>query len=187
MTAIDTGGKFGKDYNAAWLQQSGIDTVLRYISSGDQTKCIDAVELQSFMANRIKIGIIYELWGGSKGLPGSIDAANGTADGDYALRTLQALSVPENVVVYFAVDTSVDTNADINTYVVPYFQAAKQARRLLSHRRVWLRLDLRRRTQCRQLRQGFACQRDNVGRIQYLPRQRPGGDRPGAWSQIVRS
>lgn len=127
MTAIDTEGKFGKDYDAAWLQQSGINTVLRYISSGEQAKCIDADELQSFMENGITVGIIYELWGGSKGLPGSIDAANGTADGGYALRTLRALRVPENVVVYFAVDTSVDTNDDINTYVIPYFQAAKQA------------------------------------------------------------
>jgi Domain of unknown function (DUF1906) len=39
------------------------------------------------------------------------------------LRTLQALGVPQGAVVYFTVDTDVDNNA----YVIPYFEAAKQA------------------------------------------------------------
>jgi len=104
--------------------------VIRYISRGDQTKCINANELQALISASITVGIVYEMDGGSPefgGLPGSITAATGKLDGGYALKTLKALGVPQGIVVYFAVDTDVDNNNDINTYVIPYFQAAKQA------------------------------------------------------------
>jgi hypothetical protein len=131
MGAIDISGKLGTDYSLDWLRQNGIDTVLRYISRGeDQAKCIDAAELQALIGAGVSVGIIYEWLGGSPdygGLPNSITAADGTADGAYALNTLKALRVPQGTVVYFAVDTDVDNNDDINTYVIPYFQAAKQA------------------------------------------------------------
>ena len=35
--------------------------------------------------------------------------------------------MPEDVVIYFAVDTDVTNNTDINNYVIPYFKAARQA------------------------------------------------------------
>jgi hypothetical protein len=130
LSAMDTTGKLGRDYSADWLRQEGFDIVLRYISSGDQSKCIDAAEMQALIDGGFTIGIVYELAGGSPkfgGLPGSIDAAHGARDGAYALRTLKALGVPQGVVVYFAVDTDVDNNSDINNYVIPYFKAAKQA------------------------------------------------------------
>ena len=127
MSAIDTDGKLNRDYNVDWLKQNKFDTVLRYISSGDQDKCIDAEELQAFLNADIIVGIIYELMGGSEGLPGSIDEKQGNADGAYALSTLKALGVPQGACVYFAVDTDVDNNDDINNYVIPYLQAAKLA------------------------------------------------------------
>jgi hypothetical protein len=132
MGAIDISSKIGSGtYSIGWLGQNGIDTVLRYISrQEDQAKCIDATELQALINAGITVGIIYEMYGGSQkfgGLPNSITAADGQVDGDYALKTLQALRVPQGVVVYFAVDTDVNNNSDINTYVIPYFQAAKKA------------------------------------------------------------
>jgi Domain of unknown function (DUF1906) len=130
LSAIDTPGKLGKDYTIDWLKQQGFGSIIRYISSGSQSKCIDADEAQALIAGGITVGIVYELAGGSPafgGLPGSIDSTHGASDGAYALRTLKALGVPQGVVVYFAVDTDVNNNDDINTYVIPYFKAAKQA------------------------------------------------------------
>jgi kumamolisin len=128
--AIDISSKLGVDYSINWLRQNNIGTVVRYISRGDQTKCIDAKELQTLITAGITVGIVYEMNGGSPefgGLAASINATSGTLDGGYALKTLKALGVPQGVVVYFAVDTDVDNNNDINTYVIPYFRAAKQA------------------------------------------------------------
>jgi hypothetical protein len=122
--------KLGKGYSIDWLNQQGFGSIIRYISSGNQSKCIDANEAQALIAGGINVGIVYELDGGSPnfgGLQGSIDSAYGARDGDYALKTLKALGVPQGVVVYFAVDTDVNNNNDINNYVIPYFKAAKQA------------------------------------------------------------
>jgi Domain of unknown function (DUF1906) len=130
LSAIDVAQKLGEDptdYSVEWLKQKGFDTVLRYISSGDQSKSIDANEAEELVEAGITVGIVYELYGGSQGLPGSIDAAHGARDGAYALKTLKALGVPQGVVVYFAVDANVNNNNDINNYVIPYFKAAKQA------------------------------------------------------------
>jgi hypothetical protein len=130
MAAIDISSKLGVEYSIAWLNTNKIDTVIRYISRGDQTKCIDAHELQALMNGGITVGIVYEMDGGSPeygGLAASITAATGQLDGAYALKTLKQLAVPQGVVVYFAIDTDVDNNSDINTYVIPYLQAAKQA------------------------------------------------------------
>jgi hypothetical protein len=130
LSAIDTPAKLGKGYSIDWLKQQGFGSIIRYISSGSQSKCIDAEEAQALVAGGITVGIVYELGGGSPaygGLPGSIDSTHGASDGEYALRTLRALGVPQGAVVYFAVDTNVNNNNDINTYVVPYFKAAKQA------------------------------------------------------------
>jgi Domain of unknown function (DUF1906) len=132
VSAIDIARKLGADtqsYSLDWLHQKGIDAVLRYISSGDQAKCIDAREMAELIGAGITVGIVYELTGGSPkfgGLPGSIDSTHGASDGAYALQTLKSLGVPPGSVVYFAVDTDVDNNTDINTYVIPYFTAAKQ-------------------------------------------------------------
>jgi hypothetical protein len=130
MNAIDVSSKLDVGYSLGWLRRNGIDSVLRYISRSDSAKCIDVGELQSLIGAGINVGIIYEMDGGSPafgGLAASINAAYGGYDGAYALRTLQGLGVPEGTVVYFAVDTDVDNNDDINAYVIPYFQAAKQA------------------------------------------------------------
>jgi cell wall-associated NlpC family hydrolase len=129
MATIDISSKLGVDYSINWLKQNNIDSVIRYISRGDQTKCIDVNELQALIGAGIAVGIVYELYGGSPeygGLAASINAASGKLDGEYALKTLKQLRVPQGVVVYFAVDTDVDNNNDINTYVIPYFQSAKQ-------------------------------------------------------------
>ena len=132
VSAIDIARKLRADpqsYSLDWLHQKGIDAVLRYISSGDQAKCIDAREMAELIGAGITVGIVYELTGGSPefgGLPGSIDSTHGASDGAYALQTLKSLGVPPGSVVYFAVDADVDNNTDINTYVIPYFTAAKQ-------------------------------------------------------------
>jgi hypothetical protein len=130
MHAIDVASKLNVGYSLEWLRRNGIDSVLRYISRSDSAKCIDAAELRTLIDAGITVGIIYEMDGGSPefgGLAASINATFGEYDGAYALRTLQALGVPQGAVVYFAVDTDVNNNHDINTYVIPYFQAAKQA------------------------------------------------------------
>jgi hypothetical protein len=130
MNAIDVSSKLGVGYSLHWLQRNGITSVLRYISRSDSAKCVDAWELQTLIDAGVTVGIIYEMDGGSPefgGLAASINATDGRYDGAYALQTLQALGVPEGAVVYFAVDTDVDNNNDINSYVIPYFEAAKQA------------------------------------------------------------
>lgn len=130
MNAIDVSSRLGVGYSLGWLRRNGIGSVLRYISRSDSAKCIDFGELQALIDARINVGIIYEDDGGSPafgGLAASINAACGGYDGAYALRTLQALGVPQRTVVYFAVDTDVDNNDDINAYVIPYFEAAKRA------------------------------------------------------------
>jgi hypothetical protein len=130
MNAIDVSSRLDVGYSLDWLRQNGIDSVIRYISRSDSAKCIDGRELQALIDAGVAVGIIYEMDGGSPafgGLAASINAAYGGYDGAYALQTLQALGVPQGAVVYFAVDTDVDNNDDINAYVIPYFQAAKQA------------------------------------------------------------
>jgi hypothetical protein len=130
MNAIDVSSRLDVGYSLGWLRRNGIDSVIRYISRSDSAKCIDVGELQALINAGINVGIIYEMDGGSPefgGLAASINAAYGGYDGAYALSTLQALGVPQGAVVYFAVDTDVDNNDDINAYVIPYFQAAKQA------------------------------------------------------------
>ena len=130
MNAIDVSSRLDVGYSLDWLRRNGIESVIRYISRSHSAKCIDVGELQALIDAGVAVGIIYEMDGGSPafgGLAASINATCGGYDGAYALRTLQALGVPQGAVVYFAVDTDVDNNDDINAYVIPYFQAAKQA------------------------------------------------------------
>ena len=130
MNAIDVSSKLNVGYSLHFLRRNGIDAVLRYISRSDSAKCTDIGELQTLIDAGITVGIIYEMDGGSPefgGLAASINATDGGYDGAYALQTLQAFGVPQGAVVYFAVDTDVDNNDDINSYVIPYFEAAKQA------------------------------------------------------------
>src|ERR1700689_1741433 len=118
MRAIETSVKLGHGvYTLAWLRQNQVEIVIRYISRGGGSKCIDANELTQLLDNDYTVGIVYEFTGGDPhfgGLPGNIDAEQGKKDGDYALATLKTLGVPKNTVVYFGVDTDVTTNNETN-------------------------------------------------------------------------
>jgi hypothetical protein len=130
MRAIETSSKLGNGWSLDWLKQNQVEIVIRYISRGGGSKCIDADELKQLIDNNITVGIVYEYTGGDPhygGLPGNIDADNGKQDGEYALTFLQELGVPRNIVVYFGVDNNVTTNNEINTYVIPYLVAAKKS------------------------------------------------------------
>lgn len=123
FTTIDTAVPMNRHRDV--IQANNIKNIIRYLSRGGTDKVIAKSELDNLLSWGITVGFVYEYWGGSRGLAGSIDSANGEADAHYVLNIFQAYGVPKGVACYFAVDVDVGTNYEINKYVVPYFNECK--------------------------------------------------------------
>lgn len=112
---------------ATSLKRLGATGIMRYFSRGGGSKCLTKAELDWLFDQGYMVGIVSEVWGGTRELAGSIDATNGTEDGNWAAQQLTNFGLPSSTAVYFCIDTDVDSDAQINQYVVPYLKAAAQA------------------------------------------------------------
>lgn len=106
------------------LKAAGIKTVIRYVSTNTAgEKCIKAAEAKSIAADGLRLGLVFEVYGGTKN---ELNASLGTSHGAFARKWLPQIGAPDGAAIYFAVDS--DPNpSQITASVIPYLKAAKAA------------------------------------------------------------
>jgi hypothetical protein len=105
----------------AALRAAGVGTVIRYLTTNTSgQKCIKTAEARAIAAAAMRLGLVYETWGGVDGFAhGDIDAASGAAHGEFARRwAAEQLGAPQGACVYFAIDTDA-SGAQITSLVLP--------------------------------------------------------------------
>ena len=110
----------------AALKADGIEAVIRYISTNTSgEKCVKPAEARSMAAAGIKLGLVFEVWGGEGNFQhGDINADTGRAHGAFARSWAANVGAPPEAIIWFAVDTDA-TDRQISQLVLPYFRAAK--------------------------------------------------------------
>jgi Domain of unknown function (DUF1906) len=110
------------------LKAVGIETVIRYIgASAGSEKYIKPAEARAIGEAGLKLGLVFEIWGGEGDFEhGDINAASGAAHGAFARDYVASLGAPSGAVVYFALDTDV-SDAQVRSIVLPYLTAVKAA------------------------------------------------------------
>ena len=104
------------------LKDRGITTIGRYIIGGN-TKELEFEEEKTIINNGFKLFPIYQ----TNGTP-SIDyfkESQGILDSAYSYRGAQIHCIPENSIIYFAVDIDA-TDTQITNNILPYFKALKE-------------------------------------------------------------
>ena len=109
------------------LQADKVTDVIRYLTTArGSAKLVTAAEARALGAAGIRLGLVFEVYGGADGV-NDIDAADGTIDAQFCLDYLPTIGAPMDgtVCVYFACDTDF-SRADIQSKVLPYFAAVKK-------------------------------------------------------------
>lgn len=106
------------------LKAAGIKIVIRYVSTNTAgEKCIKAAEAKAIAAAGLRLGLVFEVYGGTKG---ELNASLGAIHGAFAGEWLPKIGAPDGAAIYFAVDS--DPNpSQITASVIPYLKAAKSA------------------------------------------------------------
>ena len=105
----------------ATLKSKGIVSIGRYITGGS-SKILEEGELNTILDNGFKFIPIYQI----DGTPSisHFTAANGIEDARIARVRARSFKIPENNIIYFAVDIDAQ-DTDITNNVLPYFKAIK--------------------------------------------------------------
>lgn len=106
------------------LRAAGVETVIRYITSAvSSEKCVRAPEAHNLQAGGLRLGLVYEAWGGTHGeLSPALGRQHGEFSRDYAPR----VGAPDGAVIQFAVDVDV-SDSEIRSVTIPYFRAIRTA------------------------------------------------------------
>jgi hypothetical protein len=112
----------------AALEADGISCVIRYISTYTAgEKCVKPAEARAIAAAGLKLGLVFEVWGGSDNFThGDINAASGARDGAFAADWAARVGAPAGTIIWLAVDNDASP-AQIDKLIIPYFRAAKAA------------------------------------------------------------
>lgn len=104
------------------LKNNGINLVGRYIS-GEEGKQIKLDELPKMIENGINFYPIFQ----RDGKPSAVyfTAYQAKLDAEYAYHRARTFRIPENSIIYFAVDIDL-VDSEVTNYALPYFQALKQ-------------------------------------------------------------
>lgn len=110
----------------AALKALGIDTVIRYLTpnfAGE--KAIEAPEAHALAAAGVKLGLVFEVYGGVGGfIYHDINAASGKSHAEFVLDYAPKVGAPAGAVIYFAIDTDASAS-QINRLVLPYFSVVE--------------------------------------------------------------
>lgn len=110
----------------AQLKALGVDIVFRYLTTNTSSdKCVRPTEARALAAAGIKLGLVFEVFGGVDGFKhGDINAKTGAAHAQFVKSYLPTIGAPAGTIVYFAVDTDA-TNPQVKSLVLPYLNAVR--------------------------------------------------------------
>lgn len=106
------------------LQADKVDTVIRYLTTNTTSdKLVTPAEAKALGAAGIRLGLVFEVYGGSNGHD-DINEANGLIDAKFCLEYVRELGIPssEKICVFFAIDHDASAG-NIRDCVLPYFKA----------------------------------------------------------------
>jgi hypothetical protein len=110
------------------LKAAGIETIIRYITTSTQSdKCIKPPEARAIADAGLKLGLVFEVWGGSDNFSHhDIHADSGAQHGQFAKAWAANVGAPDGTIIWFAIDN--DVSADqFERLVQPYFTSVKAA------------------------------------------------------------
>jgi hypothetical protein len=110
------------------LKAAGIETIIRYITTSTQReKCVKPAEAKAIADAGLKLGLVFEVWGGSDNFShDDIHADSGAQHGQFAKAWAASVGAPDGTIIWFAIDN--DVSADqFERLVQPYFTSVKAA------------------------------------------------------------
>jgi Domain of unknown function (DUF1906) len=112
----------------AQLKGSGVETIIRYISTSTQReKCVKPPEAKAIAVAGLKLGLVFEVWGGSDDFShGDINSDSGAQHGQFARNWAASVGAPDGTIIWFAIDNDVSQD-QFARLVQPYFAAVKTA------------------------------------------------------------
>jgi hypothetical protein len=112
------------------LRSHGVECVIRYISTNTSgSKVVKPAEARAIAAAGLKLGLVFEIWGGVNNFAhDDIDGDSGADHGNFARQWAASVGAPDNTIIWFAIDTDC-TAGQYAQRVKPYFQAARTALR----------------------------------------------------------
>jgi hypothetical protein len=110
------------------LKAAGIETIIRYITTSTQNeKCIKPPEARAIADAGLKLGLVFEVWGGSDNFSHhDIHADSGTQHGQFAKTWAANVGAPDGTIIWFAIDNDVSED-QYERLVRPYFTSVKAA------------------------------------------------------------
>jgi Domain of unknown function (DUF1906) len=110
------------------LKAAGVETIIRYITrSTNSEKCIHPSEAKAIAGVGLKLGLVFEEWGGSSNFSHrDIDASSGTQHGLFAKNWAANVGAPDGTIIWFAIDNDVSQD-QFARLVRPYFMSVKAA------------------------------------------------------------
>ena len=112
----------------AQLKSEGVECIIRYISTNIAgEKVVKPAEARAIAAAGLKLALVFEVWGGAEDFAhNDINAESGQGHGDFARRWAGNVGAPDNIIIWFAIDTDCSEH-QFDRFVRPYFVAAKKA------------------------------------------------------------
>ena len=108
--------------NIPHLVADNVVSVIRYLTTSiNSTKLIKLPEARALGAAGIRIGLVFEVYGGADNVP-DIDAPDGAADAAFCLKYAPTLGANNTSAIFFAIDFDADED-QVTREVLPYFQA----------------------------------------------------------------
>ena len=110
------------------LKTASYGTVIRYLTTNTASeKCIKPAEAKAIAAAGMRLGLVFEIWGGFDNFAhGDINLSTGAEHGAFARQYAPTVGSPAGAIICFAIDTDV-TSTQNASLVFPYFRAAKAA------------------------------------------------------------
>jgi hypothetical protein len=103
------------------LAKAGVTDIIGYLNPhGTTSKVITPARAKAIASHQMSLALVSEGWGDFA--HGDISAAKGVTDAQHAKNALAALGAPDNVCIYFAVDTDA-SSSQIMSLVIPYFKS----------------------------------------------------------------
>src|SRR5260370_22526607 len=106
------------------LKARGIETVIRYISTGvSQPKVVKPAEARAIAAAGLKLALVFEIFGGVNNFAhDDINADSGRNHGAFARDFAPDVGAPANTIIWFAIDTDCSAS-QYELRVKPYLVA----------------------------------------------------------------
>ncbi len=105
----------------AALQAARVTTVIRYLTTTPRSpKLITPSEVHALGAAGIRLGLVFEVYGGADGVP-DIDAPDGVADAKFCLSYAPTIGANNTSAIFFAIDFDAE-DTEVISDVLPYFK-----------------------------------------------------------------